>query len=134
MAIQGVSTIRLFHSSDAFWESANTLMSALAPSLENVTLAFDVISRRLVAGRFRELKKLLKYRAIHGNLSAISQADVSHALLAAFGKDRLSQTFNSLIAIWGGFWGTRLARSPCILALQKTLASPSLLEMISSCL
>jgi hypothetical protein len=44
VAIQGVSTIRFFHSGDLIpWESANILMSALVtlPSLENVILAME---------------------------------------------------------------------------------------------
>jgi hypothetical protein len=40
VALEGVSTIRTFHSGSVPWETANSLISALAslPSLENVTM------------------------------------------------------------------------------------------------
>jgi hypothetical protein len=89
LAIQGVSTIRTFHSGDAFpWESANTIMSALAslPSLENVTLAFDCDYRRIAAGKFRGLTKLLKLTSLRSiEFSKVPfTSSVSRALLAAF--------------------------------------------------
>jgi hypothetical protein len=89
VAIQGVPTIRTFHSGDAFpWESANTIMSALAslPSLDDVILAFDCDYCRILACKFRGLKKLLKSPSLRSiELSKVPfTSAVSRALLAAF--------------------------------------------------
>ena len=89
VAIQGLSTIRAFHSKGAIpWESANTLMSALAslPSLENVTLSFGHEERPAVAGEFKGLKNLLKSRSLQSiEFSKFNfTSGVRRALLAAF--------------------------------------------------
>ena len=89
VAIQGLSTIRAFHSKGAIpWESANTLMSALAslPSLENVTLSFGHEERPAVAGEFKGLKNLLKPRSLQSiEFSKFNfTSGVRRALLAAF--------------------------------------------------
>jgi hypothetical protein len=89
-AIQGVSTIRTFHSDkDTIeWESANTLLYALAslPSLENVTLEYFYNQGGPPGGDFPGLTDLMMSSSLRSiefyKIPFIS--GLSRALLAAF--------------------------------------------------
>jgi hypothetical protein len=100
MAIQGLSTIRAFHScGHTRFESADTLMSALAslPSLENVTLgSFGGYYEEECPPHcaFRELTNLLKAPSLRSIefTSTNFTSDGSKALLAAFEEESFVTT------------------------------------------